>query len=653
MRNLKSLPFGHVLAIAGTLGSLASLVACGTDPAAIDEPDPVVDASVPTDPDSGGKAKCASPPCADGAGCSVPADCVSNVCKDSVCFSRSAGDGIKNGTETDVDCGGDPNVAPRCDDGKACAKGADCKSLSCRGFVCFAPTGNDNVKNGTETDVDCGGAAPTNAKRCSEGKVCKEANDCADGVCNGGVCKAPTSTDGIKNGNETGIDCGKGPAGFDTKAPPCPPGTACTSGTDCGSGVCTGNVCVAATYTDGVKNGDESDIDCGGAAPPAGKKCATGKVCALHRDCASDGCDATMRCADARSCTNPNGGTTCGAGEVGAAGAMHESCCKSLPVAGYTDPRNPGKVVYLDKYEVTAGRVRTFVERIMQANGGVPNIKGWVDANPPAYWNAEWNMWMPTNFSTIVDIPRGGIDATKDFGTVGDVGLDRIFGYGGTYFYTHGDNCRVTSNGIYGYPTWWYPENVMVDKNLGGKRFFSQAQLDTQSMNCIPNAVLAAFCAWDGGQLATSAVLRFVANTGTSRRVVGARPTCETGEHGRMVALSTAAPQANFTCDAGQAPFAYFYPATGAGVTDGANRVAAPGRMTEDVVRINAGDEPWMDLRGNMHEMALADAPGAGLAFATGHFNGIGAASGANARGIYPEFKAGWMGGRCMRFKDP
>jgi hypothetical protein len=194
----------------------------------------------------------------------------------------------------------------------------------------------------------------------------------------------------------------------------------------------------------------------------------------------------------------------------------------------------------------------------------------------------------------------------------------------------------------------------MIDKNFGGPRFLSQTDLDTRSMNCIPNAVLAAFCAWDGGQLATSAVLRFVAGTGTSKRAVGPRPTCESPEHGRMVALDVATSPANFTCDAGQAPFAYFYPNVPATVTDGASRVAAPGRMTADIVQINPGDEPWMDMRGNMHEMALADtvAP-TGLAFAGGHFNGIAAASGGNARGIYPEFKAGWMGGRCMRFRTP
>ena len=62
-------------------------------------------------------------------------------------------DGIQNGNETGVDCGGDCDACPTCDDG---------------------------IQNGNETGVDCGG-------------------DCD-------AC--PTCDDGIQNGNETGVDCG-------------------------------------------------------------------------------------------------------------------------------------------------------------------------------------------------------------------------------------------------------------------------------------------------------------------------------------------------------------------------------------------------------------------------------------------------------------
>jgi hypothetical protein len=70
-------------------------------------------------------------------------------------------DGIQNGDETGVDCGG-----------------------SC--LPCI--TCNDGIQNGNETGVDCGGSCPP----------------------------CTTCTDGIQNGNETGVDCGG-------SCPACPP----------------------------------------------------------------------------------------------------------------------------------------------------------------------------------------------------------------------------------------------------------------------------------------------------------------------------------------------------------------------------------------------------------------------------------------------
>jgi hypothetical protein len=99
----------------------------------------------------------------------------------------SCTDGIKNGLETGVDCGG-----PTC---PAC------------------PTCTDGIKNGLETGVDCGG--PT-------------------------CPPCPTCTDGIQNGNETGVDCGG------STCPPCP------------------------TCTDGIQNGNETGVDCGGSCSPCG-----------------------------------------------------------------------------------------------------------------------------------------------------------------------------------------------------------------------------------------------------------------------------------------------------------------------------------------------------------------------------------------------
>ncbi|MEL6943221.1 MAG: M14 family zinc carboxypeptidase, partial [Bacteroidota bacterium] len=73
------------------------------------------------------------------------------------------------------------------------------------------PTCSDGIQNGDETGVDCGGSCPT-------------------------AC--PTCSDGIQNGDETGVDCGGS----------CP--TACP------------------TCSDGIQNGDETGVDCGGSCSP-------------------------------------------------------------------------------------------------------------------------------------------------------------------------------------------------------------------------------------------------------------------------------------------------------------------------------------------------------------------------------------------------
>lgn len=48
---------------------------------------------------------------------------------------------------------------------------------------------------------------------------------------------APTCSDGIKDGTETDKDCGG------SHCPPCPVGGICTAGTDCGSGICATGTC--------------------------------------------------------------------------------------------------------------------------------------------------------------------------------------------------------------------------------------------------------------------------------------------------------------------------------------------------------------------------------------------------------------------------
>lgn len=133
--------------------------------------------------------------------------------------------------------------------------GAGCKHPPVVGASCV-----DQVRNGDESDVDCGGGV---CPGCVPGRACRAADDCLSRICGAdGRCVAETCADGVQNGSESDVDCG-GP-----DCAPCDDGKVCAGINDCKSGVCMDRVCAAASCSDDVLNGDEVGVDCGGACPP-------------------------------------------------------------------------------------------------------------------------------------------------------------------------------------------------------------------------------------------------------------------------------------------------------------------------------------------------------------------------------------------------
>ncbi len=242
-----------------------------------------------TDVDCGGT-KCNK--CDVGNACTQDGDCSSNACDPAgmVCQAgATCSDNILNGAETDVDCGG--GGCNTCDIGKSCTQNADCTSNTCDSNTakCIAAaTCSDAIKNQDETDVDCGGS---NCNPCGLGGVCTNNSDCGTMNCDPGTMKCAavgTCNDNIKNQDETDVDCGG------MTCNDCPLGDTCQSDMDCMSGSCnTGgtNTCLPAgvpTCDDMTKNQDETDVDCGGATCG---KCMIGQVCSAPTDCLSGICD--------------------------------------------------------------------------------------------------------------------------------------------------------------------------------------------------------------------------------------------------------------------------------------------------------------------------------------------------------------------------
>jgi hypothetical protein len=204
-------------------------------------------------------------------------------------------DGLVDGDETDVDCGG--SCFP-CGFQQGCRMDADCSAVAagcdqslggcaCDAYakICVASHCVDRWRDSSESDVDCGGECSP----CGPGKICYSDSDCSATAsgCDQCTCDANTSTcvfdhcyDHKLNFDETAVDCGG------TKCVPCVDGKACLKDTDCASQACDAisRQCVANQCVDHQTDGNETDLDCGGPACPS---CIVGMKCKTSLDCQS------------------------------------------------------------------------------------------------------------------------------------------------------------------------------------------------------------------------------------------------------------------------------------------------------------------------------------------------------------------------------
>ena len=207
---------------------------------------------------------------------------------DTECHTRTCAGGV---------CGADdkPSGTPI-----AAQTAGDCKIAVCdgNGGTSSIPDSNDKKDDGNTCTTDgCSAGSPTHtpvtpgtactgpngAKVCGPSGVCVECvsgTNCASGVCKTNICVAAQCNDAVKNGNETDVDCGGG------SCPPCGFNKICGSDNDCVGQSCVGGHC-AASCTDGQKNGGETDVDCGGACAT---KCTSGESCGVDGDCANNSC---------------------------------------------------------------------------------------------------------------------------------------------------------------------------------------------------------------------------------------------------------------------------------------------------------------------------------------------------------------------------
>ncbi len=595
----------------GSLFTLVAMGACsssGTTPGA--DPDggggDTTDAAGPGVSDAshavdGGNCGRNTTPCADGAKCAGAPDCKGGICRNNVCSSPSPADGVKDGDETDVDCGG--SKAPACADGKQCLIGADCTASVCAGGICRAPTCTDKAQNGAETDVDCGGGK---CGPCADGAGCKSgATDCVSLVCAANKCAAPGCNDGVKNGTETDKDCGG------TCALKCETNQGCMSNMDCIEGPCDAagtKKCLLPTSADGLTDGNETDVDCGSGGPgmtdTKAPKCKEGKSCVLGADCTTNGC-ASKKCVLPSCATGETAGiNTCGAGETGDAAAVHESCCRSLPLPSRTTRR-------LDKYEITSGRMRTFLATVGA------DVRTWV---------ANYVVAHPTSqLANLVNLsPQVGNffpaqDRFVNLSLTAHMSHD-IDNYSGERGCYNGYDPNVAGSGNYSANTYWMDNAHYGDYGIQ-PRTLPRVSSDEKSLNCTMAIMDAAFCAWDhDGELA---LLADYYDVWLGPQPWDAANICPTGSAmgGAGQGPSGSLPcnhynwcngpykNGGWTCEntndaslTGEAGVFYEWPRNTDRSRDNEPLIGAPGRFTKDASKIQSGGESWYDLWGNMAE---------------------------------------------------
>jgi hypothetical protein len=130
----------------------------------------------------------------------------------------------------------------------------------CTGEVCTLGTPSHPPRP-INTACTSGGAYCNASGGCVQ---CNSGPQCTSLICSNNVCAAPSCTDLVKNGAETGTDCGGG------MCPGCGPGGACM-----GNGDCTGGACHPSTLV---------------CAPTCNDSQAPGATCATYCACMTATC---------------------------------------------------------------------------------------------------------------------------------------------------------------------------------------------------------------------------------------------------------------------------------------------------------------------------------------------------------------------------
>lgn len=248
----------------------------------------------------------------------------------------------------------------------------------------------DNPRPGALASSSSSGSSSGGGSSSSTGSSVSSSSGNGGEAGSGGGMLPGHCTNGVKDADEKDTDCGGGDCAGCV-------GDSCSAPSECASQSCVNGKCVPPSCSDGVKNGTETDKDCGG---PDCDDCADNATCKVPEDCVNGICINDIcfpaSCSDGVSNGSETGidcgGLACKECPVGAKCKMGTDCVSDTCTmgvcvcpAGMATASTKGNVTYcIDQVEVTNKAYVAFVN--------TPNL-------PPQDAVCAWN-------STYV--PNGG-----------------------------------------------------------------------------------------------------------------------------------------------------------------------------------------------------------------------------------------------------